>query len=69
MWVKFRQDFDFSPAARGGRTTIAYKAGMVKNVTTECANLAVGAGKANRMRKRNKAARPIEAGDEAAKRG
>ena len=36
MWVRFARDFDFSPAAHGGRVTIAYKAGTVANVTREC---------------------------------
>ena len=45
-WVRFTADFDFSPAAFGGRSTTAYKAGMVVNVTRECADMAVRAGKA-----------------------
>lgn len=46
MWFRFDQDFDFSPVERGGRVTIAYKAGMVMNVTRACAEAAerVGAG-------------------------
>lgn len=46
MWVRFTADFPFSPEVRGGRVTIAYKAGMTMNVTRECADKAVGAGKA-----------------------
>ncbi len=46
MWVKFTGDFDFSPAARKGRVTIAYQAGTVKNVTRECAGQAIDVGKA-----------------------
>lgn len=40
MWFRFDRDFDFSPVERGGRVTIAYKAGMVQNVTRECADAA-----------------------------
>lgn len=36
MWVRFVRDFDFSPAAHGGRVTVAYTAGTVANVTREC---------------------------------
>lgn len=43
MWVKFTRDFDFAPSARNGNVTIAYKAGMEKNVTRECADLAIAA--------------------------
>lgn len=46
MWVRFTADHDFSPAARGGRVTIAYRAGQVLNVTRECATAAIRAGKA-----------------------
>ena len=42
---RFTEDFDFSPAALGGRVTTAYKAGMVKTVTSECSELALAAGK------------------------
>jgi hypothetical protein len=44
MWFRFDKPFDFSPAERGGRVTVAYKAGMVKNVTRECAEAAKAAG-------------------------
>lgn len=40
MWFRFDRNFDFSPAALNGRVTIAYKAGMVMNVTRECAEAA-----------------------------
>lgn len=43
-WAKFVADFDFSPAARGGNVTIAYKAGALENVTTECFNAGLSAG-------------------------
>ncbi len=46
MWVRFLADHDFSPAARGGRVTIAYRAGQVVNVTRECGEAAVAAGRA-----------------------
>lgn len=46
MWVRFTGDFDFSPAALGGRSTTAYRAGTELNVTRECADAAVAAGKA-----------------------
>lgn len=48
MWVRFTHPFDFSPAARKGMVTIAYKAGMRRNVTTECADAAIAVGKAHR---------------------
>jgi hypothetical protein len=44
MWFRFDRDFDFSPAAKAGRVTIAYKAGMVQNVTRECVEAAKCAG-------------------------
>ncbi|WP_073052066.1 hypothetical protein [Kaistia soli] len=47
-WLHFTAPFDFSPAAKGGRMTIAYRAGMVKLVTRECEQAAVAAGKAQR---------------------
>lgn len=47
MWFRFDKDFDFSPVERGGRVTIAYKEGMIANVTRACAEAAkkIGAGK------------------------
>lgn len=44
--VRFTADFDFSPAALGGRVTLAYRAGTTVTVTTECATAAIAAGKA-----------------------
>jgi hypothetical protein len=44
MWFRFDRDFDFSPVALKGRSTIAYKAGMVVNVNRECADGAKKAG-------------------------
>jgi hypothetical protein len=40
MWFRFTRDFDFSPAERRGRVTVAYKAGMLQNVTRACAEAA-----------------------------
>lgn len=47
-WVTFTDDFDFSPAARRGNVTIAYKSGTTANVTRECVEMAIAAGKAKR---------------------
>ncbi|RVD15370.1 MAG: hypothetical protein EOS73_16025 [Mesorhizobium sp.] len=63
MWVRFTGDFDFSPAALGGRSTTAYRAGMELNVTRECADLAVAKGKAVRGRKPRKGALFVEQAD------
>lgn len=38
--VKFTKNFDFSPKENKGNYTIAYKAGTVANVTTECVEMA-----------------------------
>jgi hypothetical protein len=45
-WVRFTGDFDWSPPERGGRVTIAYRAGMVLLVTTACATAAAAADRA-----------------------
>lgn len=50
MWFLFERNFDFSPSAKGGRVTIAYKSGMVKNVTRECAEAAEKAGAGERTK-------------------
>jgi hypothetical protein len=63
MWVRFTGDFDFSPAAFGGRSTIAYRAGMELNVTRECADAAIAAGKAVAGRKPRKGAAFEEVSD------
>lgn len=47
MWVRFTADFKFRPNAG---TTIAYKAGMVQNVTRRCALEATLKGKAVRLK-------------------
>ena len=44
--MRFTAPFDFSPVERGGRVTIAYREGMVRNVTRACADAAKAAGKA-----------------------
>lgn len=46
VWVSFTSDFDFSPAAKKGHVTVAYKAGTTANVTRECADIAIDAKKA-----------------------
>ncbi|PSJ64503.1 hypothetical protein [Kumtagia ephedrae] len=48
MWVRFTADHDFSPAARKGLFTLAYKVGTVANVTRECAEQALRLGRAVR---------------------
>lgn len=50
-WIKFSEDFDFSPAASKGLSTLAYKAGTKANVTRECAEKALAAGKAKEASK------------------
>lgn len=57
-WVTFTADFDFSPAARKGMVTIAYKAGTTDNVTRECLELAIAAGTAKRTT--SPKAKPVE---------
>ena len=54
-WVRFTADFDFSPAAKHGHVTTAFKAGQVHFVTRECATLSVAAGKAKRASSPRKA--------------
>ena len=50
-WIEFTADFDFSPAASKGASTVAYKAGMKSNVTRECAEKALAAKKAKEVKK------------------
>lgn len=47
-WVRFDKDFDWSPKFG---VTKAYKAGMVKLVTTRCADRAVEAGRGVKVAK------------------
>lgn len=42
MWVRFKADYNW----RQPGFTIAYKAGMTRNVTRSCAEAAMKAGKA-----------------------
>ncbi|WP_299009940.1 hypothetical protein [uncultured Caulobacter sp.] len=49
-WVRFTEDHDFTPAANR-RTTLAYKAGTIDNVTRECAEQAIGLGRAVAVKK------------------
>lgn len=44
--VDFLKDFDFSPSAKNGLVTIAYKAGQVEMVTSECWEKAKAGGHA-----------------------
>lgn len=45
-WVQFTDDCDWSPSRYRGRVVIAYKRGMVVNVTRACALFVVSAGMA-----------------------
>jgi hypothetical protein len=42
-WVRFLADFDFKPKPP---VTLAFKAGVVRNVTRACAAAAIAAGRA-----------------------
>lgn len=53
-WVRFTGKFDFTPAKQR-LVTVAYKAGAVENVTRECADTAVAAGRAERTQDPRKA--------------
>lgn len=55
-WIRFTDNYNYRKPA----FTIAYKTGMTQNVTSECATLAIAAGKAVRLRKPNKDAEPTE---------
>lgn len=55
-WIRFTADFDYRPSWG----TVAYKAGMVQNVTRDCATEAVGAGKAIRLKAPRKGEVPHE---------
>lgn len=61
MWVKFTSSFDWKPTPQ---TLLAFLPGMVKNVPTPCANEAIKAGAAIKMRKPHKKAEPhVDQGD------
>jgi hypothetical protein len=42
MWIEFLKDYDWAPA--GATWLVAYKAGMLANVTAEAAAAAIEAG-------------------------
>lgn len=44
MKLPFVKDFDFSPEAKNGTVTVAYKAGQEYTVTRECHQKAFAAG-------------------------
>lgn len=46
-WIMFSEDFDWKPLPQ---VTIAYKAGWSGLVTTPCANCAISANKAFRLK-------------------
>lgn len=56
-WARFTADFDWSP--RHG-VTIAYRAGMMLNVTRRCRDGAVKAKKAVALVKASRNAPPVE---------
>lgn len=60
--VKFTHDFDYSPT---GRTIIGYLAGMELTVKRDCADQAVGAGKAHEIKNSDAPESEAEDGDEA----
>lgn len=49
-WIELTADFDWSPPELNGWSTTAFKAGMRCPVTTPCADAALAAGVAVRMR-------------------
>lgn len=56
MWIKFTADMDFKSTPG---TTIEYKAGWTGNVTRDCADKAVAAGKGVRLKAPRKG-EPVE---------
>lgn len=54
-WIRFTADMDFKSTPG---TTIEYKAGMVQNVTRDCAEQAVAAGKGVRLKAPRKGEAP-----------
>jgi hypothetical protein len=60
MWIKFTADYPFSPDARRGHVTIAYKKDMILNATRECADKAIAAGAAVAMQKAKRDDDPVE---------
>lgn len=59
-WVRFTDRFRFKPKPE---ITLAYEADDECNVTRACAKAAFEDGKALRLRKVSKAAKPVEVGD------
>lgn len=49
-WVRFTQNYDHTPVAMPA-VTVAYLAGMTRNVTRECAAKAIATGKATLSKK------------------
>jgi hypothetical protein len=56
-WVRFTRNFDWKPTRQ---VTIAYKAGSTLNVKSACADRAVSAGAAVRVKKTGKYSEPVE---------
>lgn len=56
-WVRFKRDFDWKPTSQ---TTIAYKADTELNVKAACAEAAVSAGAAVRLRKEGRDSEAVE---------
>lgn len=52
MWVRFTADFDWKPKPQ---VTLAFLIGQERNVTRDCAEKAVAAGKAVRINRNAKA--------------
>ena len=59
-WVEFTGPFSWRVSAKRGRVVIAYEAGMILNVTRECAQAAKNAGKAVPSRNPDRHARPAD---------
>lgn len=59
-WVKFTDTFWYRATPQ---VKTRYKADTTSNVPSACADAAVKAGKAVRMRKASKSTRPVEADD------
>lgn len=51
--VKFTENYDYRPSMQP-MVMVAYKAGMTRTVTRECAEAAVAAGKAQQVSKPNR---------------
>lgn len=51
MWVRFTQDFAWSPPEKRGRVIIEYRTGMTLFVRRKCAEKAIAAGVAEAVTK------------------